>query len=152
MSFEELIPEGLSPTSDEAEIILELAYLVTAADGKLADEELEAFGTLAARLQGRTSLTPPAVDEIVERYAGDVDWSDIEARVRELAPKLPLDLRAAAYRLALGLAFVDNDPSEAEDRIHKLLGETLGITPERRAAIARQVTIDGGRARAKPQT
>jgi uncharacterized tellurite resistance protein B-like protein len=150
MSFDELIPEGLSPTSDEAEIILELSYLVTAADGKLTDEELEAFGTLAARLQGKASITPPQVDAIVERYAGAVDWSDIESRVKEIAPKLPKDLHAAAYRLALGLAFVDHDPSEAEDRIHKLLGDTLGIREDRRAAIARQVTIDGGRARAKP--
>lgn len=148
MSFAELIPEGLHPSTEEADVLLELTYLVTAADGRLADEELAAFAVLAARLRDKPALEAAEIDELLGRFAGAVEWSEIEERVTVLAAKLPVDMRAVAYRLALGIAFVDCDPSPEEDRLHKLLGEKLGLSTDRRAAIARQVTIDGGRARA----
>ena len=74
-------------------------------------------------------------------------FDEIAARVQELAPQLPRDLHTVIYRLALGLAFVDHDPSEAEDRLHKVLGDALELTPEMRAALARQVDLGGSKAR-----
>ena len=38
----ELLPNDFAPSDKDAEILLELAYLVTAADGKLLDSELSA--------------------------------------------------------------------------------------------------------------
>ena len=58
MSIEELIPSTLSPSPEQTEILLELAYLVTAADGRLADEELVAFERIASRLYGRAASPP----------------------------------------------------------------------------------------------
>ena len=147
MSIEELIPSTLAPSPEQTEILLELAYLVTAADGRLADEELVAFERIASRLYGRT-VSPPELDGVIERFAHNVEQAEIEARVRELVPALEKDLHAAAYRLALGVAFVDHDASEQEDALHKVLGDALGLTPEIRAALSRQVSLGGGKARA----
>ena len=145
MSIEELIPSTLAPSPEQTEILLELAYLVTAADGRLADEELVAFERIASRLYGRT-VSPPELDGVIERFAHNVEQAEIEARVRELVPALEKDLHAAAYRLALGVAFVDHDASEQEDALHKVLGDALGLTPEIRAALSRQVSLGGGKA------
>jgi hypothetical protein len=147
MSISQLIPSGLLPTAEQTETLLELAYLVTAVDGRLADEELVAFGVLAARLRGKEATTQAELDELLDRYGHNVDWEEeIEPRVRALAAALPKDLHAVAYRLALGLAFVDHEASEAEDRLHKVLGDALDLTPELRAALSRQVTLGGGKA------
>ena len=147
MSIEELIPSTLAPSPEQTEILLELAYLVTAADGRLADEELVAFERIASRLYGR-AVSPPELDGLIERFAHNLEQAEIEARVRELVPSLEKDLHAAAYRLALGVAFVDHDASEQEDALHKVLGDALGLTPEIRAALSRQVSLGGGKARA----
>jgi uncharacterized tellurite resistance protein B-like protein len=146
VSIEELIPSTLEPSPEQTEILLELAYLVTAVDGRLADEELVAFERIAARLQKKT-VTPADLDTLIERFAHNVDRGEIEARVRELVPALAKDLHAAAYRLALGMAFVDHEASEEEDALHKVLGDALGISREMRAALSRQVALGGGKAR-----
>ena len=146
MSIVELLPAGLSPSAEQIDVLLEIAYLVTAVDGRLADEELAAFGAIAARLRGSDALTIADLDALLQRYGSHVERDEIEARVKLLAPTLPRELHAVVYRLALGLAFVDQDPSEAEDRLHKVLGDVLDLTPEIRAALSRQVTLDGSKA------
>lgn len=142
----ELLPNDFAPASKDVETLLELAYLVTAADGKLVDEEFAAFAAVAARMHGKSKLEPSEVDAIVDRFAHNVDPDEIETRVRLLAPTLPDDLHEIAYKLALGMAFVDHDPSDEEDRLHGVLGDALGIAPGRRAAISREVGIGGGKA------
>ena len=144
----ELLPNDFAPSETDAEILLELAYLVTAADGKLLDSELSAFSAIAARMRGKGSLDTAEVDAIVDQFAHHVEAHEIETRVRELAPTLSETLHELAYKLALGMAFVDNDPSNEEDRLHGVLGDALGIAPGRRAAISREVGLGGGKATA----
>lgn len=146
MSVDELLPSTLAPSPEQTEILLELAYLVTAVDGRLADEEIAAFETIASRLH-RRAISPLELDALIERFAHNVDREEIEARVRALVPTLEKDLHTVAYRLALGVAFVDHEASEEEDALHKLLGDALGLTREMRAALSRQVALGGGKAR-----
>jgi hypothetical protein len=146
VSIEELIPSTLLPSPEQTEILLELAYLVTAVDGRLADEEIIAFEAIASRLH-RRAVSPPEIDALFERFAHNVERAEIEARVTALVPLLDKGLHAAAYRLALGFAFVDHEASVEEDALHKVLGDALGLTPEMRAALSRQVALGGGKAR-----
>lgn len=142
----ELLPNDFAPSENDAETLLELAYLVTAADGKLLDEELAAFSAIAARVRGKSKLDTPEVDALLDRFAHHVEAHEIETRVRILAPTLPEPLHELAYKLALGIAFIDEDPSNEEDRLHGVLGDALGIAPGRRAAISREVGLRGGKA------
>jgi hypothetical protein len=142
----ELLPNDFAPSDKDAETLLELAYLVTAADGKLLDEELAAFAAIAARMRRKAKLETSEVDALVDQFAHHVEADEIETRVRILAPTLPESLHELAYKLALGIAFVDHDPSTEEDRLHGVLGDALGIAPGRRAAISREVGIGGGKA------
>jgi tellurite resistance protein len=145
-SIADLIPAGLAPSTAEVDALLELAYLVTAVDGRLADEELAALGVLAGRLLGKPKFETRDLDALVERFAHNVEESEIEARVRELAPSLPKALHEVAYNVALGLAFVDHDPARAEDRLHRVLADSLGLSEDRRAALAHAITLDGKKA------
>ena len=142
----ELLPNDFAPSENDAQTLLELAYLVTAADGKLLDEELAAFAAIAARVRGKCKLESDEVDALVDQFAHHVEAHEIETRVRILAPTLPESLHELAYKLALGIALVDHDPSNDEDRLHGVLGDALGIAPGRRAAISREVGISGGKA------
>lgn len=142
----ELLPKDFAPSAKDVETLLELAYLVTAADGKLLDDEVAAFGAIAARMNGNSKLDANEVDAIVDRFAHNVEPHEIETRVRLLAPTLPEELHEVAYKLALGMAFVDHDPSSEEDRIHGVLADALGIAPGRRAALSREVGLEGGKA------
>jgi uncharacterized tellurite resistance protein B-like protein len=142
----ELLPNDFAPSDKDAEILLELAYLVTAADGKLLDSELAAFSAIAARMRGKDKLDAAEVDALVDQFAHHVEAHEIETRVRVLAPTLAESLHELAYKLALGIAFIDHDPSNEEDRLHTVLGDALGIAPGRRAAISREVGLGGGKA------
>jgi hypothetical protein len=142
----ELLPNDFAPSDKDAEILLELAYLVTAADGKLLDSELAAFSAIAARMRGKDKLDTAEVDTLVDQFAHHVEAHEIETRVRVLAPTLAETLHELAYKLALGIAFIDHDPSDEEDRLHTVLGDALGIAPGRRAAISREVGLGGGKA------
>jgi uncharacterized tellurite resistance protein B-like protein len=146
MPIVELLPPGLSVSPAAAYALLELAYLVTAVDGRLTDEELRAFKELTARLRGKDVARDAEVDALIARFAGYVETHEIEARVRELAPKLPKEHHELAYLLALGLAFADHDPHAAEDRLHAVLGDALDVPAARRAELSRQVALGGGRA------
>src|SRR5262245_58630439 len=102
----ELLPNDFAPSDKDAEILLELAYLVTAADGKLLDEELAAFSAIAARVRGKPKLEAEELDALLDQFAHHVESHEIETRVRVLAPTLPEELHEVAYKLALGLALV----------------------------------------------
>lgn len=137
-SIAELLPKDLSVPADDAAVLLELAYLVTAADSRLLETEYVAFCELARRLTGVRS---PEVDTLVHAFAEQLYLDDnaVDARVRVLAPKLPPPLHELAYRLAVKLAAADGRTSREERRLHGVLGDALGIPVERRDAIAREL-------------
>lgn len=138
-----LVPEALSVSARDAEMLLELVYLVTAADHRLAEEELAAFAALAARLRGKASLDSDVVDLLMDRYAQRLYANDnrVERRVLELATSLPRELHELAYKLALGVAFVDSKLAHEEDTLHRVLADALGISSERREAIESEVSL-----------
>jgi uncharacterized tellurite resistance protein B-like protein len=142
MSITSLVPATYSPAQGVADVLLELAFLVAVADGQLVDEELAAFETLVGRLRG-----PDAnVSDLMSQFASPMSATEIEARVRELSARVPDSDRELAYTLALSMALVDHDPSDAEDHLHRVLGETLSVSPERREALSREVGFGGGKA------
>jgi uncharacterized tellurite resistance protein B-like protein len=135
MSISKLLPAGPVSDAAHADALLEIAFLMTQADGKLEEAELVAFREIAARVYGRaTNEIDPT--EIVQRFTVSVDGNEIKERVREIAPKLPAGLRESAFKLAIGLALVDDDASPMEDELVGVLFEALGLDGARAEAIA----------------
>jgi hypothetical protein len=138
MSISKLLPKGPVNDPAHADVLLEIAFLMTAVDGRLEESELTAFREIAARVTGRaaTDIDPA---HIVRRFSMMIDPEEIKNRVRAIAPKLPADLRETAFKLSIGLALVDNDASPLEDELVGILFEALALDGDRAEALAAEV-------------
>jgi tellurite resistance protein len=140
MSIAALLPIAPVSAKDQADTVLELAFLVTAADGRLAEEEAAAFRDLIGRVRG----APASDDEVATLYArfteqlGGLTCAD---RVKALAPRLAADLRETAFRIALALALIDRDASPHEDALVDVLFHSLGLELARAEELAREVRV-----------
>jgi hypothetical protein len=130
-----------SPIADRAagDAVLELAFLVSAGDGHLADEELGAFRELASLVRG--GATKDEIDQLLGGFLVNAQTIRGEDRIRELGPTVPGELRDLAFKVAVGLTMVDHEASEQEDELIGILAATLGLaersiplTAEARAA------------------
>lgn len=126
MSLANLVPAGIKPSTQHADVLLELAYLTAAVDGRLHDEELTAFGQIVGRLRGKAP-TSSDIDALLDRFGGNVEYAEIEERIQKIAPTLPEDLRPVAFKLAVGLSVADLDASDEEGDLQALLAEVLGL-------------------------
>ena len=140
MTMNAFLPVGPIAGQESADTLLELAFLVTAADGCLAAEEAIAFRELLGRVRGR-----PATDEEVAglytRFTGQLEGRTCADRVKVLAPKLPQDLREPAFRVALALALIDRDASPHEDALIDVLFHSLQLDLDRAEALAKEVRV-----------
>jgi len=125
---------------EHRDTVLELAYLITAADGRLDDAELEAFRKIAG------NPSEKELDKLLDRFAGSVSHVEIEERVRELAKKLPADLKEDTFKLAVKLSLADMDQSPEEEDIQDTLIEAMGLSADRADELTAEVygSLDAG--------
>ena len=140
MAFKAFLPNGPIASVEHADTLLELAFLVTAADGRLAAEEAAAFRALMDRVRGEMSSND-AVGALYARFTAQLEGSTCADRVKILAPKLPAELRETAFRIALALALIDRDASPHEDALIGVLFESLQLDGDRAEALAKDVRV-----------
>jgi len=138
MTMNAFLPVQPISATDHAEALLELAFLVTAADGRLAAEEAAAFRDLVARVRGQAA-SDDEVGALYTKFTRQLEGSSCLDRVKIVAPKLPYDLREPAFRVALALALVDRDASPQEDDLIEVLFQSLGLEEARAEAVAVEV-------------
>ncbi|HVH45485.1 MAG TPA: TerB family tellurite resistance protein [Labilithrix sp.] len=138
MSINAFLPVGPIAAQEHADTLLELAFLVTAADGRLAAEEAAAFRELLGRVRGRPA-TDDEVGQLYSRFTHQLQGSTCADRVKVLAPKLPSELREPAFHVALALALIDRDASPHEDELIDVLFHSLALDGERAEALAKEV-------------
>lgn len=126
MSLANLVPNDAKINAEQADVLLELAYLATAVDGRLDDGELDAFKEIVARLRGKAPSNAD-LDKLLDKFGGNVEHEEITARVGQLAPTLPPELKGVAFKLAVGLSVVDLDASGDETDLQVTLAEALGF-------------------------
>ena len=132
MSIAKLLPSApVSP--EEAEILLELAFLMIAADGKLRTPEVQAFSDLAVCITGARDAAQP----LVARFAATKP-SEVPDRVRAIGPKLAPSLRETAFKLAMGLALVDQEGSPEEDELVTVFVQALSLDMKRAETLAEE--------------
>lgn len=133
MSIAQLVLAPIAAT-EHADALLEVAFLMSAVDGHLADEEMAAFAELVCRVRGR-DVPKTEIDDLLARFVVAVHSIGAAERVREVGPTIPVNLRETAFKVAVGLSLVDHDASELEDELVGILGATLGLA-ERAIALA----------------
>lgn len=126
-------------------MLLELAYLTTAADGRLHDEEIAGFTQIVSRLRGKKA-TNADVDALLDKYGGLIEADEIAERVRKIAPGLPADLKDVAFKLAVGLGVIDLDASDDESELQAVLAEALGFDDDKVGELTAEVyaSLDAG--------
>lgn len=125
MSLAQLVPAGVNPSKEQQDVLLELAYLTTAADGKLHAEEIGAFTEIASRLRGK-DVSDAEIAQLMNRF-GSLHQSEIAERVQKIAPTLPKELHAVAFKLAVALGVADLDATDEESELQAVLAEALGF-------------------------
>ena len=145
MPLANLVPASLKPSTEHADVLLELAYLTTAVDGRLDDEELAAFKELVGRLRGKTT-NDSEVDALLDRFGGNIEHAEITDRLQKIAPTLPADLRPLAFKLSVGLGVADLDASSDESDLQVALAEALGLDDARVDELTAEVyaSLDAG--------
>lgn len=138
MSMKKILPAKPIAKAEDADCILEIAYLMTAVDGRLGDEELEAYREVVTSVRGKAA-TVADVDDLLNRFAGNVGPDEIGDRVRVLAPKVPEELRDLTFKIAMALTLVDLDSSRDEEELNDVLIEALGLDADRTDAIVQEV-------------
>ncbi len=140
MTIRAFLPVSAIAAQDHADTLLELAFLVTAADGRLAAEEAAAFRELMERVRGK-QVSDADVAAMYERFTKSLEGATCADRVKVVAPKLPAELREAAFRVALALALIDRDASPHEDALIDVLFHALQLDNERAEALAKDVRV-----------
>lgn len=138
MAITKILPARPDTTAEHADVLLELAFLMTAVDGRLADEELTAYREIVSWLGGKP-VSDDDFGRLLERVSSNVEKPAIEQRVRELAPTVAPELRELTFKIAMALALVDRDAAPAEDALMGLLFEHLGLSDDRAEAVAAEV-------------
>jgi len=113
--------------TEHANALLEVAFLMSAVDGNLADEELATFSALVARVRGHEA-TKAEIGALLEGFVFSAHTGGVADRVREVAMSLPAELRVPAFTVAVALAMVDNDASVHEGELVGILAEALGLS------------------------
>ena len=138
MAFTKILPARPDTTAERADVLLELAFMMTAIDGRLEAAELTAYRQLVEWLGGKP-VTDEEFGKHLERVSTNIDKAEIEKRLRVLAPTVAPELRELTFRIAMGLALVDEDAAPEEDALMGLLFEHLGLSEDRAEAIAAEV-------------
>ncbi|MBS2017330.1 MAG: TerB family tellurite resistance protein [Deltaproteobacteria bacterium] len=140
MSIRAFLPIEPIASQEHADMLLELAFLVTAADGRLDPEEVNAFRELMGRVRGGKP-TDADVAQIYERFTKELATALPLERVRTIGKRLPADLKEPAFRTAMALALIDRDASPKEDALIDVLFQSLALDAERAEALAKEVRV-----------
>jgi hypothetical protein len=130
-----LLPAVPISSPEQADILLELSFLMTAADGKLRGAEVDAYREIAARVRGASAAE--SAEALTARFARTKP-SEVAARVRAIGPRLAPELRETAFKLAMGLALVDDEGSPEEDDLVTVLVQVLGLNVARAETLAEE--------------
>jgi tellurite resistance protein len=145
VQVERVLPAVGSFSVKEADAILEVAYLTTAADGRLTDEEHESFRAVASKLRamasgGKAQVTDAALNKLFERYAGRIEHAERVDRLKALRTDLQREeARDLAYKVAYAMTLCDLETGEEESEFEEELIVALELSDERADALAGEV-------------
>jgi hypothetical protein len=140
-----VLPPHADLTVGEVDSILEAAYLATAADGHLSEDEYEAFRSVAERLRDIAAgavkpLTDGDLAKLFERYTVRSDHAARTERITALRGKLErAHVRELAYKVAFAMGLCDLDANDEEVEYGDELVEAFGIDDARADALAAEV-------------
>jgi tellurite resistance protein len=132
---------------DHHAALIHTMVLVSAAEGRMSDRELEVMGRLVRHLPVFADFDPERIIEVGNDCAELLTQEDgLDVALERIATALPVPLRETAYALACDVAAADGRPAEAELQMlelirHRLHVDRLAAAAIERAAQARHRTL-----------
>lgn len=145
VQVERVLPAVGNFSVKEADAILEVAYLTTAADGKLTEDEYESFRSVAAKLRamaaGATAqVSDAALNKLFDRYAQRLDQEARTERLKALCAELQRqEAKELAYKVSYAMSLCDLEKSEEEEELDEELIVHLGLGDDKADALAGEV-------------
>jgi len=141
LDVDQVLPEGIHAdiSDQERSAMLEVAYLAIAADGKLMEEELDAFVQAMLLLYG-PDASPDQVKRVVDHLLAQFERGQDEALLADLAADLSRPFaRDQAYKLAYAMTMSDFDTDDEEFHFDQRLRQALCLSEDEAEALADQV-------------
>jgi len=132
-------------TAAEAHAIMKVAFLAGEADGRIADEEQDAFSGLCKALRAlvdakNAQMTDDALEKTLDAFTAKLDKSGRKACLAEAAGALGRELpRDLAYKVAVAMSLTDLDRSDAEGDFDDELIAALKLSEEQADTLAGDV-------------
>lgn len=125
--------------SDELTAIVEVMFLMAAVDGEISEEELR---QLRASLEALADIRDAhiAIDETLAQMTANLEMDGWKRRLEEAAVRIRTpEAKTFAFRLAAGVAFVDDFVAHAEAAAIDSLARALDLEKEESQEILRDV-------------
>jgi tellurite resistance protein len=136
---------ALGPEEDakanELDATIEAMFLMAAVDGSIARDEIAQLGaTIQAMLDTGDLGEPLDLDATLVALSRRLERDGWSARLAQVASHLPTDeARSFAFRLAAGVAFIDDEVAHAEAAAIDALAAALGLSAETSNQILHEV-------------
>jgi hypothetical protein len=130
--------EGLG-TAVEMNALIEVAFLMAAADGEISVPEYEQLVTTIEHATSKR-LPPGRVRSLITRLTDSLKIDGWEKRLAAIAESISSPgSRRVAYRLAAGVSFIDGWVQDDEARLFGLLAESFEIPLDEASSILTSV-------------
>lgn len=136
----EVLNDAERTRATEFEAILEAVFLVAAVDGEISDQELEQLKGSFQAIVDLHGVSRGGVEAQLTEFNRLLARDGWHARLASIKSRIPTgEGRAFAFRLAGGVAFVDDYLAHAEAAAIDALAAALELTPDDSQAILREV-------------
>ena len=118
--------------------LIQTMVLVSMAEGRITDAELQVMSRLVTSLPAFAGLDPSRIAEIGRSCATLLEREDgIDVALNQIADALPSGLEETAYALACDVIAADGRAGQTELRFLGMLRDRLAVEPLVAAAIER---------------
>ena len=129
--------------AEEFGAIIEVMFLMAAVDGEIAPEELDLLAVSVEAIAGGKDEQAVDLKSELQKLADRLDVEGWSARLEGSTARLTTpEAKHLAFRLAAGIAFVDDHVAHAEAAAIDALTAALGIEDDDAQAILREVQTE----------
>lgn len=126
--------------AEEFEATVEAMFLMAAADDNVARDELRQLGASIEAIADQNVFDRLELDRLLSEFDRALARDGLEARLAEVSRRITTDdARAYAFRLAAGVAFVDDVVEHTEAAAIEALAQALQIDADESQQVLREV-------------
>ncbi len=126
--------------ADEFKATLEGMFLMAAVDGEVSPEEVGQLRASIEAIMDMHAMESLALEPLLAELNDKLQKDGWKARLTDVARRIPTDdAKAYAFRLAAGVAFVDDNVEHAEAAAIDAFAAAMGLDTEASQEILREV-------------